>query len=251
MRYNRDLRCKVFNGNPIFWKLFKLLFLNVFQGVRILMNYRDFKVYWDGHASIRIVDEGFTVAVDPYTKVSPDFEADLILVTHSDLGHFDPGMIDKLSSGKSCAVVPKSLNEEVPCRDVERISPGDTIDIYGIEIEAVKMDNQLRDHSDGIGFRFRMRETDFYVAGDTGLVEDFFDLEGRVDLAFLPVEGEYTMELDDAIRAAARIKPDTVVPYHYGKPFFPANKVDLRSFKAEVEDRNIRCELINSKGSEE
>lgn len=210
-----------------------------------MLNYEGFEIHWDGHASVRIKDEGFTLAVDPFGRVSPDDEVDLVLITHSDVGHYDPGLLEKICSGRTCVVVPESMEEErIPCQDVEYISSGEVIDVYGIQIESVPMYNQEREHSEGTGYRFVMRETCFYVAGDTGLIDEAYDLEGRVDVAFLPVDGEYTMDIDEAVKMSVRIKPEITVPYHYGEPFFTDGATDLRALKAELNDRNLRCETI-------
>jgi L-ascorbate metabolism protein UlaG (beta-lactamase superfamily) len=38
----------------------------------------------------------------------------------------------------------------------------------------------------------------------------------RCDVALLPAGGTYTMDADQAVEAAARIKPKVVVPMHWG-----------------------------------
>lgn len=210
------------------------------------MDYNGFGIYWDGHASVRVVDEGFTVSVDPFGEVSPDFEAGLVLITHDDSGHFDPEKLEEVCSDRTCVVIPDSMDESViPCSDVEKVGIGDELDIFGITVEAVPMYNDEHVRGSGCGYRFEMRGYSFFVAGDTGLIDEFFDLENRVDLAFLPVEGDFTMDVDDAIRSAVRIKPDTVVPYHYGEPFFDDIGVDLKGFRNELEDRNIKCRILD------
>ncbi|MFT4892478.1 MAG: L-ascorbate metabolism protein UlaG (beta-lactamase superfamily) [Candidatus Nanohaloarchaea archaeon] len=233
----------------IYSKLFKNWFSMSFQGRRgYLMEYNGFDVYWDGHASVRVVDEGFTTAVDPFGQVSPDFDADLVLVTHEHTGHFDPVKLEEVCSSGTCVVIPDSMDpDDIPCSDVETMEEGQEIDIFGITVEAVSMYNDRHERGEGFGYRFEMRGHSFFVAGDTGLIDEFFDLENRVNVAFLPVEGDYTMDVDEAIKSAVRIKPDMVVPYHYGKPFFSDMSVDLKAFRNELEDRNIRCEIIESK----
>lgn len=206
----------------------------------------DFRVFWDGHASVRVEDNGFTVAVDPFKEVSPDFSADIVLVTHGDPGHFDPGKIEDICSGSTCVVVPEGIDEaEVPNRDVEVIEEGESIDVFGVEIEAIPMYNEHHQRGKGAGFRFMMGDTSFFAAGDTGLTDEMFELENRVDVAFLSVEGDRTMGASDAVKAAVRIKPDMVVPYHYGEPLLSDRNVDLRGLKAELEDRNIECKLMD------
>lgn len=211
------------------------------------MEYEDFEVSWDGHASVRVSDDGFTVAVDPYTEAFTGFEADIILVTHADAGHFDREAIEQVKGPRTVLVAPESMKEEdFPVRDVEYISEGEHLDIYSVEIEAVPMFNDDHPRGEGVGYRFVMRDKAFYVAGDTGLQDELRELENRVNVAFLPVDGVYTMEVEEAIKAAVRIKPDIAVPYHYGRPFFEDVEVDLRGFEAELVERNIGVEVLDS-----
>lgn len=204
-------------------------------------------IIWDGHASIRVIDQGFTVAVDPFKSVSPDFEADLVLITHEDAGHYDPGKLEEICSDRTCVVLPESMEHvEVPCMDVEYVSEGELLDIFGVKIEAVPMYNEYHECGQGFGYRFEMAGTKIYVAGDTGSIDEAAELEGKVDIAFLPVEGRYTMDVEEAIKMATRIKPKIAVPYHYGPPYFEDVEVDLRGFKAALEDRNIKCRIIDS-----
>ena len=212
-----------------------------------MLEYDGFNIHWDGHASVRIEDNGFTVLVDPFGEVSPGTEAELVLITHSDVGHYDREELESACSGNTCVILPESMEgKDVPCQDVEYISEGEVIDVFGIEIESVPMYNEDHPRGEGTGYRFVMRDTQFYVAGDTGLIDEAYELEGRTDLAFLPVDGEFTMDVEDAVKMAVRIKPEITVPYHYGEPFFDRRDTDLRALKAELEDRNLRCEVLES-----
>lgn len=210
-----------------------------------LYNYRGLEIFWDGHASIRAVDDGFTVAVDPFSEVSPDFQADIVLVTHEDEGHFDRDKLDDLCGSGTVLVLPESMKEvDVPCMDVEYLKEGEVVDIYNVEVEATPMYNSHHERDEGVGYRFVMDGRSIYVAGDISLMDEAAELEGRVDVAFLPVEGSFTMDVEEAIKMAVRIKPEAVVPYHYGEPFFTNREIDLRGLKAELEDRNIKCEIL-------
>ncbi len=209
-----------------------------------MFEFNGFEVYWDGHASVRVVDDGFTVAVDPHGEVSPDFEADLVLITRGDEGHWDTGKLESVCKGGTCVVVPESIEkEDVPCSDVEYIEDGEVIDIFGIEIEAVPIYREGR-REEGNGYRFVMRDNSFYVAGDTGLVDEAFELENRVDVAFLPVEGDYAMDVEEAVKMAVRIKPRVTIPYQYGEPFFSDGEINTKEMKAGLEDRNLNCKVL-------
>lgn len=208
------------------------------------MEYKGIDIRWDGHSSLRFEDNGFTVAVDPYAKVSDSFGADIVLVTHEDDGHFDPEMLEEVCEDRTCLVLPRCMDHlEVPCKDVEYIEEGEVLDIYGVEIEAVPMYNEYHERGKGFGYRFVMDNNSFYVAGDTGLIDEVGDLEKRVDVAFLPVDGKFTMDVEEAVKMAVRIRPEKVVPYHYGEPFF--KDVNIKSFSGELEDRSIKCEIID------
>lgn len=213
-----------------------------------MLDYEGFEIHWDGHASVRIEDKGFNVLVDPFNEVSPDVDADLVLITHRSEGHYDPEFIEQVCTDKTCVVVPESMEDEsIPCQDVEYVASDEIIDVYGIEIQAVPSYSQGKVNSEGNGYRFVMRGTSFYVSGRTEVIEDAYELEGRVDVAFLPVDGEFNMDVDEAVKMAVRIKSDITVPYHYGKPFYEGSSTDLRGLKAELDDRNLRCEILESK----
>lgn len=215
-------------------------------GSRILLNDKTLEVHWDGHASVRTVDEGFTVAVDPFSRVSPDFTADIILITKSSEGHFDPDFLEKVSGPRTVLVLPELMKDsEVPCDDVEYLGENERIDIYNVEIEAVPVYDEDGESGEGLGYRFVMGSTSVYVAGETDFYDDLIDLEGRVDYAFLPVEGECAMGVDEAARTAVKIKPRVTVPYNYGGPFFD-EEVDLQGLMVELERRNLKCEILDS-----
>lgn len=209
------------------------------------MKHKGFEIFWEGHATVRVKDEDFSVIVDPNSKVDTDFNANIVLVTHHDSGHFDQEAIDKVIAEGGCVIAPDSFNEEdIPCKDVELIGEEESIEVFGVVIESTPMYNKYHERGCGIGFIFDMQGVNFYVAGDTGCYKEAVEYENRSDIAFLPVEGQYTMDADEAIKLAVKLKPNTVVPYHYGKPFFDVD-VDLKGFKNELEDRNIRCELLD------
>lgn len=208
------------------------------------MDYNGIEVCWDGHASLRFTDHGFTVAVDPYSPVSPDFTADIVLLTHRDEGHFDLEKVEEVCGDRTCVIAPESMEDiEMPCRDTEFLAEGETVDIYNVEVEAVPMYNEDHPRGEGSGYRFVMAGRSFYVAGDAGVMEEARELEGRVEVAFLPIDGSYTMSIEEAVKMAKRIKPAVAIPYHYGPPFF--EDINPRPFSAALEDVNIEPRILD------
>lgn len=83
------------------------------------------------------------------------------------------------------------------------------------------------------GFLIEADGKKVYHAGDTGLTVEMTLLEAEgVDVALLPIGGIYTMDLDDAVRAAGMIKAKTSVPMHYDT--FPVIKADPQEFAKKV-----------------
>jgi L-ascorbate metabolism protein UlaG (beta-lactamase superfamily) len=53
-----------------------------------------------------------------------------------------------------------------------------------------------------------------YFAGDTDLIPEMKDI--NCDIALLPVSGTYVMTVKEAVQAAQVIRPEIVIPMHYG-----------------------------------
>jgi len=67
------------------------------------------------------------------------------------------------------------------------------------------------------GFVIESDEGNFYFAGDTALTLDM-ELIGRyhkLDFAVLPIGDNFTMGVDDAVRAAEMVKADKIIGVHF------------------------------------
>ncbi|MFV1988276.1 MAG: metal-dependent hydrolase [Gemmatimonadota bacterium] len=76
--------------------------------------------------------------------------------------------------------------------------------------------------------------TRIHHAGDTALTRDMELLEGKVDIAIVPIGDNFTMGPEDAGRAIEMIKPRLAIPMHYGT--FDLIDVDPARFVAAVGD---------------
>ena len=80
------------------------------------------------------------------------------------------------------------------------------------------------------GFLINADNKKIYHAGDTGLTLEMTLLElENIDICMLPIGGNFTMDIDDALRALAMIKPKLAIPMHYDT--FPIIKQDPQLFK--------------------
>lgn len=83
------------------------------------------------------------------------------------------------------------------------------------------------------GFLIEIEGKKVYHAGDTGLTMEMNLLaDDGVDVALLPIGGNFTMDIEDAVRAVPMIKPKIVVPMHYDT--FDVIKADPVDFALRV-----------------
>nr|3X2X_A Chain A, UPF0173 metal-dependent hydrolase TM_1162 [Thermotoga maritima MSB8]3X2X_B Chain B, UPF0173 metal-dependent hydrolase TM_1162 [Thermotoga maritima MSB8]3X2X_C Chain C, UPF0173 metal-dependent hydrolase TM_1162 [Thermotoga maritima MSB8] len=93
------------------------------------------------------------------------------------------------------------------------------------------------------GFLITIEGKKIYHAGDTGLTREMELLaEENVDVAFLPIGGNFVMDVEDAVRAAVMIKPKKVVPMHYGT--WELIFADVELFKKKVEEKGVECVIL-------
>ena len=65
----------------------------------------------------------------------------------------------------------------------------------------------------------------------------------EIDYAFLPIGDNFTMGVDDAVKAAEYLKADTVVPVHYNT--FEVIRADVHDFKRKIESIGKKCLVMN------
>ena len=83
-----------------------------------------------------------------------------------------------------------------------------------------------------------------YDTSDTCLFSDM-QLIGQMhgpQVAILPVGGKFTMGVREAARAASYIRPDLVIPCHYGEPV--GQPADIDELKAQVKFLSPNTEVV-------
>src|SRR5262245_8475888 len=82
------------------------------------------------------------------------------------------------------------------------------------------------------GFWLDLGDARIYHAGDTALLMEMQLLQGKVDVALLPIGDNFTMGPEDAARAVEFIRPRVAVPMHYNT--FDVIKQDPQDFARRV-----------------
>jgi L-ascorbate metabolism protein UlaG (beta-lactamase superfamily) len=179
-------------------------------------------IHWLGHASFRIENDK-TIYIDPYELKGRPPEADLILITHDHFDHLSPKDVAKVAKEDTVIVTIAAAAQKLK-GDVRVVKPGDSITVHGIPIETVPAYNVNKFRSPGVhfhpkesghvGFIVTVGGQRIYHAGDTDVIPEMDDIEA--DIALLPAGGTYTMTAEEAAQAANRIKPQVVIPMHWG-----------------------------------
>lgn len=191
------------------------------------------KLTFLGHSALLIEEGNFKGLIDPFisgNSLCKTCVDDLINITHIFVTH---GHGDHIGDTVDIAKRNQSLiisNAEIAAYLGKFKLRTHAMHIGGrtkFDFGTVKMTNAV--HGSGIsdngdmicggnpgGFVIEVNDKKIYHAGDTGLTYDMKLLEDeKIDVAFLPIGGNYTMDIDDAVKATDFIKAKIAVPMHY------------------------------------
>ncbi len=187
------------------------------------------------HAGFRIKTDEKTIIIDPF-RLEKEFEADILLITHSHFDHLDPPSVKKVKREKTICIAPPDCHEKLG--KAQALRPGERAEIGGIKIEAREAYNTTKFRSPGhvfhpkglgVGYLITVGNVALYHTGDTDNIPEFRDMRGRAGVLLLPVSGTYVMTPHEAADAAKMINPKMAIPMHYGVIVGTAE--DAKTFK--------------------
>ncbi len=196
------------------------------------------------HSAVMLKQANYTAYVDPYGKDFSTYpKANLILITHPHPDHLSTSIIKTLSNEDTKVVAPASAKSSLP--QATLIQPGEQKSIDGVIIKAIDAYNIERKNQRGepphpqgfgIGYVVTIGGKNILFAGDTECTPDLKN-QKNMDIAFLPIDGVYTMTPDEAAICYKEITPITAIPYHQNNQ--DPNKIkeilaDTPSIKVEV-----------------
>lgn len=201
-------------------------------------------------SSIRIAGSKI-LYFDAFQIEDEKHDADYIFVTHEHYDHFDPTSIAKVMQSDSIIIAPESMKKkllkELAVNESQCIFclPKTIHELNQIWVETVPAYNKLKPfHTKGskwLGYIVKMDGISYYVAGDTDPNEDVKKV--KCDVALIPIGGYYTMDKKQAADLICGMKPNAVIPTHYGE--LVGSPVDGNDFKdyIDIVDKNIQVEL--------
>ncbi len=153
-----------------------------------------------------------------------DFPApDLVLITHEHGDHYKPETLAAVVGENTRLLVNprvgEMLSDDLKAKATV-IANGETAEMIGVAIEAIPAYNiteeRLKYHPKGRdnGYILAIDGLRVYIAGDTEDIPEMRALND-IDIAFVPMNLPYTMEVEKAADAVAEFMPTYCYPYHY------------------------------------
>jgi len=214
------------------------------------MEYKEVEIHWLGHSGFRIEFGGKNYYFDPFQISSTLKKADFVFISHSHYDHCSLEDLQKVCKNGTIFVMPADCQSKVNRLDFQFeariISPENEINLDGIDVKAVKSYN--------LGKPFHTKEEEWngyiadfngikiYHAGDSDFIPEMKNL-GEIDIAFLPVSGNTTMNFSEAVKAAMVIKPKIAIPMHYNS--IMGSKEDALKFKELCEQEGIKVQILD------
>lgn len=190
------------------------------------------KLIYYAHACVSVEEGGRRIIIDPFltgnplAKAKPDqINVEAVLLSHGHGDHLGDA-IDIAKRCKAAVIAPYEL--AVYCeRRGATIHPMHIGGSFKFPFGTVKL--TIAHHGSAVigetteytgnpcGFLVTMGGKTLYHPGDTGL---FYDMKligemNRISVALLPIGDNFTMGIDDAVKATEFLKPEIVIPMHY------------------------------------
>ncbi|MDQ3020711.1 MAG: metal-dependent hydrolase [Bacteroidota bacterium] len=217
------------------------------------------KIIYHGHSFVELILNENIIFIDPFIDGNPlcdikskGAKCNYIILTHGHDDHF--GNTVQLAIDNDATVIAMvELSDYLWAKKIKThaMNLGGS---YNFPFGKVKL--TLAHHSSSIqggtytgspaGIIINSGNKTIFHAGDTAL---FYDMKligemNKLDYAFLPIGDNFTMGIDDAVKAADFLKAETLIPVHYNT--FDEIKADPKEFKRKIESIGRKCIVMKA-----
>jgi L-ascorbate metabolism protein UlaG (beta-lactamase superfamily) len=218
------------------------------------------KVTFIGHSCFLLDNGTQKILIDPYisgnpaAKISEDQKkVDFILVSHGHGDHLGDA-IDLAKANGATIIANNEIANYCGDKGVKKVHPlhiggGHTFPFGSVKLTIAHhgstLGNDLTYGGEPAGILLRTDGKVIYHAGDTGL---FLDMKligelDKIDLALLPIGGNFTMDIPDAMKAVEFLHPRYVIPMHYNTNHYIT--ADPREFVSNIKPLGAEGIILN------
>jgi L-ascorbate metabolism protein UlaG (beta-lactamase superfamily) len=216
------------------------------------------KLRYFSHSAFQITtDEGIKILIDPFLDNNPtspvkskDVKADYIILSHAHGDHL--GDTFKIASVDTLIICVNELANYC----IQKGFKAHNMHIGGsYNFPFGKTKFTIAHHGsktpegdyagEPAGIILTIKNKTIYHTGDTGLFNDMklIGEMNKIDYMLLPIGDNFTMGIDDAVKAVEFVNPGIAIPMHYNT--FPVIKADPYEFKMKVENNGLKCRVLN------
>ena len=210
-----------------------------------------------GHSCFAVEVAGKKLLFDPFISGNPlakdvdinAIEADYILVSH---GHGDH-VADLVSIAKRTGATIIAVYEVAEWAQKQGCEKTHGMNFGSFYFEFGEVRMVPAAHSSGLpdgsyggnpgGFVVKTKEGSFYYTGDTCLTMDMQLIHryAKLDLAIMPIGGNFTMNAEDAVMAAEFVQCRKIIGVHFDS--FPPIKIDHEKTKTQFNAAGLQLIL--------
>ena len=210
-----------------------------------------------GHSCFFLEDGENRLIIDPFITGNPqaiikpeEVKVNYILLTHAHGDHLGDA-VDISKRNKALIIAPFELANYCQDQGCEvhpmHIGGAHNFPFGRVKLTIAHHGSALPDGGYGgnpCGLLITLNGKTFFHSGDTGL---FYDMKligemNDIELAVLPIGDNFTMGIDDAVKAVEFLKPKSVIPMHFKT--FDVIDTDPEEFVRRVVDMEVNSVVL-------
>lgn len=208
-------------------------------------------IKWFGHASFQFTDQNGNKIyyVDPFDLKGTNYEpADLIFITHAHPDHCSFEDVKKILKEDTVLIAPPDCLTMIDVQNQKNsVEPNKSYEIKGFKFSTIPAYNDRPGREEKhprrnnwVGYIFELNGIKIYHAGDTDFTEEMKKLKDlNLDVAMMPIGGNFTMNVEEMIEAANSICAKITVPMHYRRLLGDSYKDAEEKLKAGVTNSKV------------